>query len=157
MKCRGRRRFAHADNRHFGEATLYWASETGVKFNAIVVKDDLSHIYEIGEALQRNEIVCMTADRYLPEQRTLTTKFFGEDAQFPAGPFQLIKSFKAPYTFVYGFKKTLTHYNCYAKQPREVTANVTAQTILDDYANDLEMMVKEYPEQWFNFFDFWKK
>jgi len=129
----------------------------GVKFNAIIVKDDLSHIYEIGEALQRNEIVCMTADRYLPEQRTLTAKFFGKDAQFPAGPFQLIKSFKAPYTFVYGFKETLTHYSCYAKQPREVGANVTAQTILDDYASDLEMMVKEYPEQWFNFFDFWKK
>jgi predicted LPLAT superfamily acyltransferase len=129
----------------------------GVKFNAIVVKDDLSHIYEIGEALQRNEIVCITADRFLPGQRTFNTKFFGEEAQFPAGPFQLTKSFKAPYTFVYGFKETLTHYNCYAKPPREVSAEVTAQSILDDYASDLEKMVKSYPEQWFNFFDFWQK
>lgn len=129
----------------------------GIKFNCIIMKDDLSHIYEIGEALQRNEIVCMTADRYLPGQRTLTTRFFGEEAQFPAGPFQLIKSFKAPYTFVYGFKQSATHYNCYARHHRELTSATTVQEILTDYAQDLESMVKEYPEQWFNFFDFWKK
>jgi len=29
--------------------------------------------------------------------------------------------------------------------------------MVKDYANDLEGMVKQYPEQWFNYYDFWKK
>lgn len=136
----------------------YLSSVTGgIKFKAIVIKNDLSHIYEIGEALQRNEVVCMTADRYLPGNRTVSAKFFGEEALFPAGPFQLIKSFKVPYTFVYGVKTGLTQYDFFAKPIREVTPKTTLQDIVNDYAQDLEGMAKKYPEQWFNYFDFWKK
>lgn len=129
----------------------------GRKYNMIVLKDDLSHIYAIGEALQRNEIICMTADRYRAGNRTMMVNFMGEPAAFPVGPFQIIKTFKAPYTFVYGLKKGATHYNCYAKPFRDVTSETTVQSIMQDYAQDLEGMVRTYPEQWFNYYDFWKK
>jgi predicted LPLAT superfamily acyltransferase len=129
----------------------------GRKYNMIIVKDDLSHIYAIGEALLRNEIICMTADRYLPGSRTMMVDFMGEKAAFPVGPFQIIKTYKAPYTFVYGLKKGATHYNCYAKPYREVKPETTVQNIMEDYAHDLEEMVKLYPDQWFNYYDFWKK
>jgi predicted LPLAT superfamily acyltransferase len=129
----------------------------GIKFNTIVIKNDLSHIYEIGEALLRKEIVCMTADRYLKGNRTVSANFFGEEALFPAGPFQLIKSFKAPYTFVYGVKAGATHYQCYAKPYRTIKPETSLQDIVNDYAQDLESMARQYPEQWFNYFDFWKK
>lgn len=44
----------------------YLASVTGKKFiNIIFIKDDLSHIYEISDALKKNELVCMHADRFL--------------------------------------------------------------------------------------------
>jgi predicted LPLAT superfamily acyltransferase len=129
----------------------------GIKFNTIVIQNDLSHIFEIGEALQRNEIICMTADRYLPGSRTLCAKFFNQEALFPAGPFQIIKSFKAPYTFVYGVKTATTHYHCIAKPFRTIQSHTTLQDIVNDYAQDLESMARQYPEQWFNYFDFWKK
>ena len=129
----------------------------GRKFNVILIKDDISHVYAIGEALQRGEIICMTADRFMPGARTKMINFIGEDAQFPVGPFQIIKTFRAPYTFVYGIKTGITHYNCYARPYREVTSEATVETIMKDYANDLEGMVKLHPEQWFNFYDFWKK
>lgn len=129
----------------------------GRGYNMILIKEDLSHIYEIGEALQRNEIICMTADRFMPGARTMSVNFLGEQAQFGVGPFQIIKSFRAPYTFVYGIKVDTTHYNCFARPPREVTREMTAEDIMKDYAHDLEEMVKKYPEQWFNYFDFWKR
>lgn len=129
----------------------------GRHYNMILIKDDLSHIYEIGEALQRNEIICMTADRFMPGARTALVKFLGEYAQFPVGPFQIIKSFRAPYTFVYGVKVGATHYNCFARPHREVTREMTTEQIMEDYVHDLEEMVKQFPEQWFNYFDFWKK
>lgn len=128
----------------------------GRHYNMILIKDDLSHIYQIGEALQRNEIICMTADRFMPGSRTAQVEFVGEKAQFPVGPFQIIKSFKAPYSFVYGVKVGTTHYNCFARPHREVTREMTTEQIMKDYVQDLEGMVRKYPEQWFNFFDFWK-
>lgn len=132
-------------------------STEGRKYNVIMIKDDMSHIYEIGEALQRQEIICMTADRYMPGSRTGAVKFFGEDAHFPLGPFQIIKTFRAPYTFVYGVKSSNTHYNCFARPYRNVEPGMTAIDIMQDYATDLEGMAAKYPEQWFNFYDFWKK
>jgi len=27
--------------------------------------------------------------------------------------------------------------------------------MLEDYKNEMEIKVKQYPEQWFNFYDFW--
>jgi predicted LPLAT superfamily acyltransferase len=129
----------------------------GRKFNMIPIKDDLSHIYEIGEALGRNEIIATTADRFLEGSRTLTSKFFGEEARFPQGIFQIIKTFRAPYSFVYGVKKSAQHYHFFCRPHRDVTKETTAQMIVDDYVHDLEGMVKENPEQWFNYYDFWKK
>ncbi len=129
----------------------------GRKFNMIPIKDDLSHVYTIGEALGRNEIIATTADRYLSETRTKPVKFLEEDAQFPVGIFQIIKSFRAPYSFVYGVKRRATHYNFYCRPHRNVSNETTLEMIMEDYVRDLERMVKENPEQWFNYYDFWKK
>lgn len=129
----------------------------GRHYKVILIKEDHSHIYEIAEALQRNEIICMTADRFMPEMRTDTVDFIGAPARFPVGPFQLIKSFRVAYTFVYGVKASATHYHCFARPLRQATSQTTLRSIMEDYAHDLEGMVKSYPDQWFNFFDFWEK
>jgi predicted LPLAT superfamily acyltransferase len=129
----------------------------GKKYNVIALKDDLSHLYEISEALQQNEIVCMTADRFKHGSRTLAVDFFGEKALLPVGPFQIIKAYKAPYTFVYGIKINDTTYHFFAKPVRDSSKVRSVEEIMSDYAFDLQEMVKQYPEQWFNYYDFWKK
>lgn len=127
----------------------------GKQFNVIPIKNDLSHVYAINEALQRNEIICMHADRFLTGSRTKAVSFLGKNAQFPLGPFQLIKSLRAPYTFVYGLKRSATHYDFYARPHRTATNDMKPEDILQDYVSDLETMVKKAPEQWFNYYDFW--
>jgi predicted LPLAT superfamily acyltransferase len=127
------------------------------KFNMITILPDMSHIYVIGEALLRNELICMTADRFLPGARTVECNFMGEQASFPAGPFQIIKSYKVPYMYVYGFKGDSLTYQCYAKPCHLVKPGTTIQELVEGYAKDLEEMVRKYPEQWFNFYNFWNK
>ena len=39
--------------------------------HVIVIKNDLSHIYEISEALKNNELVCMHADRFIEGNKTI--------------------------------------------------------------------------------------
>jgi predicted LPLAT superfamily acyltransferase len=127
-------------------------------FNVILIKDDLSHIYEISAALVRNELICLHGDRFRPGQRTMTHRFLGQEAKFPAGPFILASKLKAPVCFVFAFKETNFHYHFYAYPGKvyEGRGQTGMERMLDDYVLQLEEKITQYPEQWFNYYDFWK-
>ncbi len=128
------------------------------KFEVIFIKNDLSHIFKISAALADNELVCLHADRFLPGNPTLSQEFLGAPALFPEGPFLLALKFRAPVTFVYAFKETATHYQLSATPGRTFNSRQgdTVQTIATDFVASLEAKVHRYPEQWFNYYDFWK-
>ncbi len=133
--------------------------ENNRSFNLILIKEDISHIYEISAALARNELICIHADRFRPGNRTMVHPFLGEEAQFPAGPFILASKLKAPVCFVFAFKETNFHYHFYAFPGRVYEGRGTTgmELMLKDYVALLETMLKKYPAQWFNYFNFWKK
>lgn len=53
----------------------------------IPVKEDMSHLFKINEALVNHEIVSMPADRVMGSSKTIPTEFLGKTAHFPSGPF----------------------------------------------------------------------
>lgn len=126
----------------------------------IVIKNDLSHIYDIIGALANNEFVCMHADRFLPGNKTLRTNFLGETASFPAGPFVLASKLEVPVSFVFAMKEKKYHYHFYAS-PGIIYRNQTKENqptdILKNFIVQMEKKVKQYPEQWYNYYDFWKQ
>lgn len=126
-------------------------------FNIIYIREDLSHIYEISAALRRGEFICMHADRFRPGNRTMVQLFLGEPAHFPAGPFLLASKLRAPVCFVYAFKESEFHYRFMAREPRlyEGRGSSGAEKMLVDYVALLEEKLREHPEQWFNYYDFW--
>lgn len=131
----------------------------GRNMKLIIIKDNLSHIFAINEALANNELVCMHADRFLKGNKLLSTKFMGKTANFPAGPFLLAASLMVPVSFVYAFKETSRHYHFYASEPLLYTTGVREQRMnkaLQDFVSETEQKVQRYPTQWFNFYDFWK-
>jgi predicted LPLAT superfamily acyltransferase len=136
----------------------YLSSVTGERnVNIIVIKDDLSHIYAINDALSNQELVCMHADRFLEGNKTVTVPFMGAEARFPAGPFLLASTFRVPVSLVFAFKETNKHYHLYATPPREYHGRRRqgVENAVQDFVQELEVMVKKYPEQWFNYYDFW--
>ncbi|MCK7560103.1 lipid A biosynthesis acyltransferase [Chitinophaga sedimenti] len=138
----------------------YLSSVTGERvINVIVIKDDLSHIYAISDALQHRELICMHADRFMPGNKTLAAPFLGEEALFPLGPFQLAATFKVPVSLVFAFKETSTHYHLYATPPRGYHGRRREgiQEAINDFAAAMEQKVRQYPVQWFNYYDFWDK
>lgn len=138
----------------------YLEGVTGKRnMNIIVIKDDLSHIYAISDAFERSELVCMHADRFLPGNKTVATDFLGQDAKFPLGPFLLAATFKVPVSFVFAVKETKLHYHFFASQIKDYSSlskEKLIQAMLKDYANEMEAKLKKYPEQWFNYFNFWE-
>lgn len=129
------------------------------KFNVIVIRDDLSHIYAISEALQKNELVCMHADRFVDPGKTKACSFLGAQALFPIGPFALAASFDVPVSIVFAMKENKTHYHLFGCKPIEKEADepkkVYSERLLQTFIEQLEEKVKSYPEQWFNYYNFW--
>jgi predicted LPLAT superfamily acyltransferase len=135
---------------------------TGSKtFNVIVVREDLSHVYEIANALQRNELICMHADRFLHGNKTASFQFLGDEALFPMGPFMLAAGFNVPVSYVFAFKETAKHYHFFGSKPilKNEDENKTAYTtrLAKIFVEELEQKVRMYPLQWFNYYNFWAK
>ncbi|MBB4117969.1 putative LPLAT superfamily acyltransferase [Mesonia hippocampi] len=129
------------------------SEKSSIKY--IIVKDDMSHIFDINAALANNELICFTGDRYFEGGKTFEATFLGEKAKFPTGPFLLASRLKVPVVFVYVMKEKNLHYHLYARKAE--VKHRDAQALLENYVADVETMLHKYPLQWFNYFDFWKK
>ncbi|RYG54853.1 MAG: lipid A biosynthesis acyltransferase [Chitinophagaceae bacterium] len=121
----------------------------------IIIKEDLSHIFEINSALARNELVCFTGDRYFEGVRSLKAEFLRAEATFPAGPFLIASRLRVPVVFVYVMKEPKLHYHLYAREAQVVQRNETG--LLKTYIQSVESILEKYPLQWFNYFDFWNQ
>ena len=138
----------------------YMESVTGkMEVNLIIIKNDLSHIFQIDEALKNNELVCMHADRFIEGNKTISTEFLGADAKFPLGPFLLASRFKVPVSFVFAMKESTFHYHFFASTPQnylDLDKHTGALQVLNDFVHEMETKVRRYPEQWYNYYNFWQ-
>ncbi len=137
---------------------------TQKKMNVIPIKDDMSHLFLIKEALIANEIVAIHGDRFLPGSKTMSVNFLGKDAQFPTGPFYIAMKYNKPVAFVSAVKENNKHYHLKATPPEIylnskslINRNKILHKMITDYTNELELTLNKYPEQWFNYYYFWNK
>ncbi|HZZ75077.1 MAG TPA: lipid A biosynthesis acyltransferase [Puia sp.] len=123
----------------------------------ILIREDLSHIYAIQEALNKNAFVCMHADRFLEGNKILNADFLNKPARFPAGPFLLARTFQVPVSFVFAMKDNETDYHFYAGVPKIYTGDreSSIEEMLQNYSQCMENCVRKYPLQWYNYYDFW--
>ena len=113
----------------------------------IPVKEDMSHLFLLNNAIDNGEIVSMPADRIFGSQKAVECQFFGEKARFPMGAFALASKKNVPMLAVFVMKESYKTYHAYVRGIKNA----------QDFANNLEEIVKRYPTQWFNYFDFWKQ
>ena len=134
------------------------------KINIIAINEETkSHIIELHKAFSNNELVVMHGDRYREGAKTLTTNFFGSPAKFPAGPFIMAAKFGVPLCIVFAVKTNKHTYQFSTEKIIEVERvrgeaqlDKICQELLEQYVTEVEKMVKAYPHQWFNYYDFWQ-
>ncbi|HSG68137.1 MAG TPA: hypothetical protein VK994_05475 [Bacteroidales bacterium] len=130
--------------------------------HVIPLKDDLSHLLAIKQAIENKELVAIHADRFVEGSKTIGNALLGKEARFPEGPFYLAARFRAPVTFVFAVKETSKHYHFFATpaktynidNPRLISEKELAP-IIKDYICQMEKILKQYPLQWFNYHKFW--
>ncbi|SEI72010.1 Predicted acyltransferase, LPLAT superfamily [Dyadobacter koreensis] len=130
-------------------------STGGSRFKVIPIKNDLSHIISIRNALVNNEFVAIHADRYMEGSKFIELDFMGKRARFPYGPFIIASKFTAPVTFVFAAKDGEHSYHLSATAP--ITQKMKPEEIAGLYVKELEKKVRQYPEQWFNYFNFFQE
>lgn len=125
----------------------------------IAVKQDMSHLFTINEALADGETVSMPADRMLGSTKGVTLNFMGKEAVFPLGPFSVATMRGLNVLAVNVMKTGTKRYKIYVTPLRydkgKPRAEQTTQ-LARAYADELERMLRLYPEQWYNYFSFWK-
>ena len=135
---------------------------TKKNMNIIPIKEDYTHLIKISSALQNNELVAIHGDRFMHGSKKMLADFLGKPAYFPTGPFYLASKFNKPVIFVAAMKETKTHYHFYASKPKLYPHQASIKKrdaqlkiMIGDYIKELELIVKKYPVQWFNYYYFW--
>lgn len=131
--------------------------ETNV--HMIAVKPDGSHIFELNEALVNHEIVSMPADRQLGSGKTIRLPFLGKPADFPMGPFAVATMREQEVLAVNVMKSSLKGYTIYITPllcDQTASRKEQCSQLAQAYVSNLETILSKYPNQWYNYFDFWK-
>lgn len=123
----------------------------------------MDFMLRIKELVEGGAMVAILADRVHGEARTVEADFLGERARFPAGPFLLASMLRCPVYLVFGLGEGARHYEMFCEPfaervelPRKGRDEALAGYV-QRYAQRVEHHARRRPDNWFNFFDFWKK
>lgn len=125
----------------------------------IPVSADMSHLFEINAALANGECVSMPADRLFGSPKSIEVNFLGAQAQLPLGPFKVATMRSLDVLSVNVMKTATQRYKIYVTPlayDKSASAKERVQQMASAYVSQLERMLRMYPTQWYNFFDFWK-
>ena len=126
----------------------------------VPVKEDLSHLFLLNTALDDGEIISMPADRIFGSQKSVECQFFGQVARFPLGAFAMAVQKEVDVITVFVMKTGLRSYDIYLRElqyDKSLSSREQMSQLAQNFATELENMVRRYPTQWFNYFDFWKQ
>lgn len=127
----------------------------------VPIREDLSHIFLLNSALAEGEIVSMPGDRVYGSPKYVDCLFFGEAAKFPLGPFAMAVQREVPVLTVFVMKTSTYGYNVHVRPLEQTWGEDTPRRdrmalYAKAFARELEAIVRHYPAQWFNYYDFWQ-
>jgi len=129
------------------------------RLRIVNLKEGARATIELLQALRRNEIVAIQGDRVYHPRHSASLPFFGAVAAFPLGPFLLAEVAGAPLLPGFVVRQGWQHYRVLLGEPIVVASTGNHEedqrAALSKAVGFLEAQLKNYDDQWVNFFDFW--
>ena len=157
-----------ADQKAFNALVYFGEKESVMKNRDHIFKDanihmipvspDMSHLFDINAALSRGEVVSMPADRIWGSPKKISKSFLGANTSFPYGPFSIATMRSLDVIAVNVMKTATRQYTIYItplSYDKEANRKIQIDQLSDAYLQELEKMLRQYPMQWYNYFDFW--
>lgn len=123
---------------------------------------DPSFVFEVEEKVRHGEMVGTMGDRVGFDGKSVRVPFLGQEAAFPTGPYLLAAALRCPVFLGYGLYRAPNRYELYCEPfaervilPRGPAREAALRELAARYAQRLEHYCREYPDNWFNFYDFW--
>ena len=114
----------------------------------------------IANALMANEVVAIMGDRASNPNATQAVEFLGQKADFNKNPFQIAYKMQKPlvayFVILIGIQKYKIEF-IEIDINYEDKADIAITKALEEYVSKYEELVRRYPQQWLNFYDFWKE
>jgi KDO2-lipid IV(A) lauroyltransferase len=146
--------------REINETTADYVREAREAAGMRVLLSDSSVFgpFNMLRALRRNEIVALQLDRPLGGDGARSVEFFGAPALFQSGAIRLARLAGTPVFPVFVARCGPRHYRVVIGTEHRVarTASIDEmEHILASIVGEFEDLVREYPDQWFQFAPFW--
>ncbi len=149
-----------------GEKSTVQASRTrmlgGNNIRLIEAGEDMGWLFTLGTALSDGEIVSIHADRVFGSPKTLEVELLDAPARIPEGPFAIAASRDLPVLAAFSLKTGLKRYHASifrldTPQMEGLSRPEKMQALADKYALSVETVLKQWPLQWYNFYEFWDR
>ena len=147
---------------YFGEKASVMENRTKMfsrtNIRMIPIREDMSHLFELDAALANGQIVSIPGDRIWGSSKSVPVTFLGHEARLPMGPFKVIATRGLDVIVVHVMKVALLRYKVIVtllNYDKTAPRNKQVEQLSNLYAEELERIVRRYPTQWYNYFDFW--
>lgn len=125
-------------------------------FNIIPIGGDmLESVIEIKNALDRGEFVCFMGDRFMERSPKDVEEFMGRKAVVTSGPFELAATMRTAVTFYFAVRESGPTYRFFFETYTPGDGKFDYRWLRRTYLDSLERVVRRYPRQWFNLYDYW--
>jgi predicted LPLAT superfamily acyltransferase len=125
--------------------------------------EGVDFMLKIRELLEQGALIALLGDRVGSDGRAVEVDFFGAKARFPTGPYILASTLKCPVYLTFGLYRDPDGYELFCepfadkielpRKDRQAALTAYAQR----YASRLESFCRRAPDNWFNFYDFWRR
>jgi len=128
---------------------------------SIIALGNIDAMLQIRARLDAGAFVGMLADRTLGDEPTVPLDFLGSRAPFPLGPWRAAALMRRPVLFIAGLYCGGNRYRIVVDEVADFSLTEAAgrqqaiQAAIVRYVEILEGYCRQYPYNWFNFFDFW--
>lgn len=118
-------------------------------------------VFQMRDVIDNGGILAILGDRTGIGEKKTAVNFMGEAAWLPTGPYYLAAILHCPIFCFFGLRVGHYAYDTYAiKLAEQITLargqrELQAQAYAQQYADLLADKAREYPYNWFNFYEFW--
>lgn len=150
----------------------YFAGSTKIRQALDAINPELQHnfidptkpdaVFQMRDVIDNGGILAILSDRTGIGEKKAKVNFMGEQAYLPTGPYYLASILHCPVFCFFGLRTGHYVYDTYAiKLAEHITLargrrEQQAQAYAQQYADLLADKARQYPYNWFNFYEFWK-
>jgi predicted LPLAT superfamily acyltransferase len=152
-------------HREEGDVERHFFEHQSMKWPYRIIDPDgfLGGTLEMIDVLKKGEALCIMGDRLLGNlKNSISLRFLGEDALFPFSAMKIASASGAPVAILLPYKRGATEFGIDLAKIIRVPAGLGRSgdhflPYMKEYVQTLEDFTMEYPFQFFNFYDMWKK